>query len=51
MLNLTFSGAVFGPDAVVAVTYHAPLSSSDPQLQGLGSLTTAGFGPVTVPIV
>jgi Putative flagellar system-associated repeat len=48
VVDVTFSGAVLKSGQTVAVTYHPPLSSNDPALQDMDSLTTGTFGPIAI---
>jgi Putative flagellar system-associated repeat len=43
VVTVTLAGAVLARNAVVAVSYRQPLSSSDPQLQDLDSQLVVGF--------
>ncbi|HEY3751301.1 MAG TPA: SwmB domain-containing protein [Pseudonocardiaceae bacterium] len=49
VVDVTFSGAVLRSGQTVAITYHPPLSASDPALQDLDSLKTGTLGPISIP--
>ncbi|HEX3589985.1 MAG TPA: hypothetical protein VHV74_10145 [Pseudonocardiaceae bacterium] len=49
IVDVTFDGAALTAGQTVTLQYRQPLSSGDPALQDLDGLTTAGFGPLSIP--
>jgi hypothetical protein len=49
VVDVTFGGATLTAGQTVTVLYRVPLTNTQPALQDMDTLKTAGFGPISIP--